>query len=457
MMRTSSTQNLNKEIDINNSMLKGTSAMRHLRNACFVLLLGAMGTAQAQHIKSTNPADWWFGNPESTVQPDYMIYVAPDVASIPNDATGNMIRYGKQILEETYKMLGPESGLPTSYVGNRLSCSNCHLETGRAAYGQPWAVVWYKYSAKYNSPTSVTDPEEPGSWSARTNSYLTMKNRIHDCTMRSMNGFKLPDDSYELNSMVEYMKWLSTGIKVSTVPTDPAAHTTTTGQNIWEKLARHGAANVIDTGNIANFEMSRAADPKVRGKAVYEDQCAACHGFTGEGVWDANAKKFIYPAVWGQYSFNNGAGMYRLRTAVGFVKGNMPYGWANPTDSTHMLATEDAWDAMAYVIDNYRPQFSGSLQDWLYYRRVDCAPNWVTKITQLDAGYESYYPRIKPDGTLTGDLSFPPKYSADQHKYGPWKTATYDMTAEMRSIQTAYLAKTPRPVFPACVPFEYKP
>jgi thiosulfate dehydrogenase len=390
---------------------------RYLRHTVLVLMLGAVGSAQATHSVSPNPEDWYIGT-DGVLQ-----YVAPDEAAIPNDATGAMIRYGKQILEETYKMLGPESGLANSYVTSRLSCTNCHIESGRAAYGQPWAVVWYKYGAGGQGP-----------WSARSNQFLDMKNRIHDCTQRSMNGFRLPNDSYELLSMIEYMKWLSTGIKVAD----------------WTKVT-HGSNNV----SVSELSPPRPADP-VRGKTVFDENCAACHGVDGEGLWDANAKKYIYPAVWGQYSFNNGAGMYRLRTAVGFIKGNMPFGWANPTDTTHQLTTEDAWDSMAYVISNYRPEFSGALQDWLYYRPSDCAPNWLLKVTQLDAGYESYYPRIKPDGTLTGDLSYPSKYSPERHKYGPWRTPN-DMLAEMTAIQTAYLAKTPRPVFPNCEPFEYTP
>ena len=264
---------------------KGHSTMRYLTNALLVLILGAVGTAQAQHLMSTNTADWWYGNPESTSGPDYMIYVAPLESTIPNDATGTMIRYGKQILEETYKYLGPES--PVNLVKSRLSCTNCHLESGKAAYGQPWAAVWYKYSVN----------NFQGPWSARSNRYLNMKNRIHDCTVRSMNaGAQLPDDSYELNSMIEYMKWLSTGIQIPNVPAVGSPNVT--GQNVWDKMARHGGANVIDVNNISTFEMTRAADP-VRGKTIYADQCAACHGDTGEGVWDTAAKKYIYDFAFG--------------------------------------------------------------------------------------------------------------------------------------------------------------
>jgi len=394
----------------------------YLISTLLILILGAAGTAVANHAVSPNPEDWWRGSN------GVMQYVAPDEATIPNTDLGNSIRYGKQILEETYKTLGPDSGLPYSYVNSRLSCTNCHMESGRAAYGQPWAVVWYKYGAGGQGP-----------WSARSNQYLNMKNRIHDCTQRSMNGTRLPDDSYQLNSMIEYMKWLSTGMKVA------------------YSSVNHGNNNIAAP---VVAELTRAADP-VRGKTVYEETCAFCHGVDGEGVWDESAKNYIYPAVWGPYSFNVGAGMYRLRTAVGFIKGNMPYGWTNATDTSHQLSNEDAWDSMAYVISKDRPAWSASLEDWQYYQPSNCAPNWTLKATQLDAGYESYYPRIKPDGTLTGDLSYPAKYSPEKHKYGPWRNPGEDMVAEMTAIKssydTYYAAANPKPVYPGCSPFEYHP
>ena len=410
------------------NLLKKGPAMKQLVDkfirVFFMLFLGTIGAAQADHVMSVNPAEWYSPDGGLTFP-----YVAPDEATLPpvGDATGDMIRYGKQILEETYKYLGPDSGLSKSYVGNKLSCTNCHLENGRAAYGQPWAVVVKKYGGT-------------GTWSARSNVYLDMKNRIHDCTMRSMNGTKLPDDSRELLSMIEYMKWLATGIKVAD----------------W-KTVTHGTSNL----KVSELSPVRGADP-VRGKEVYEDVCASCHGYTGEGVWDEAAKKYIYPAVWGEHSFNDGAGMFRLRTAVGFIKGNMPYGWANPTDPTnHQLSTEDAWDSMAYVLDQARPLRAENINDWRYTRPSDCAPNWLLKVTQLDAGYESYYPRINPaTGKLSGNLAYPAKYSALRHKYGPWINGSDDMIAEMTAIQNAWLKQKPSPV-PAVCPdptlYEYTP
>lgn len=423
-------------------LLKGGAAMKKLADKfirLFVILFLGASTAQAGHVLSNYPAEWWSPDGGLTFP-----YVAPDEAAIPpvGDPKGDRIRYGKKILEETYKYLGPDSGLQQSYVGNKLSCSNCHLENGRAAYGQPWAVVAKKYGGT-------------GPWSARSNMHLNMTNRIHDCTERSMNGFRLPNDSKEMLSILEYMNWLAEGIK------DPVN---------WA-LITHGTGNIKVGEPVDSItKLPRAANP-VRGKAVYEDNCAGCHGYSGEGIWNEEKKVYIYPAVWGQHSFNDGAGMYRIRTAVGFIKGNMPFGWANPTDKSHQLSDDDVWDSMAYVLDQQRPVRAANIRDWLYSRdgkdatgkvTGDCAPNWLLKVTQLDAGYESYYPRRNPaTGKLSGNLAYPAKYSPERHKYGPWVvSATDDMLKEMQAIQDAWVAQKPA-VRPAVCPdptlFEYTP
>lgn len=365
------------------------------------LVLLQVTTGAALAAPSNDTAEWYRDSVTGV-----MTWIAPDEATIPNDAAGDMIRDGKKFLTETYKYLGPESSMP--YSNTRLSCSNCHMDEGVGAFGASWAVVGYKYGGN-------------GRYSARSNRYLTMTNRIHDCMLRSMNGRQLPDDSYPMKSMIAYMEWLGTGIQAPLTPTD------------WAKVVGQGNIRVNDiAGRRANTD---------NGKIVYEDQCAACHQSDGSGVWDAKEKRYVYPSLWGTHSFTHGAGMYRLRTAVGFVKGNMPYGWANASDPTRQLSPEDAWDVTAYVIAQERPLFSGYLTDWSGYTPTNCMPNWMVKFP--DAGYEYYFPRVKPDGTLTGELvdpatslPYPAKYTADQHKFGPWA----NMLTEQAALQKAYLA-----------------
>ena len=54
---------------------------------------------------------------------------------------------------------------------------------------------------------------------------------------------------------------------------------------------------------------------------------------------------------------------------------------------------------------------------------------------------------VKPDGTLTGDLTYPAKYAPDQHKYGPWAA----MITEQTNLQNQYLVAPNTP--PNCQPW----
>lgn len=54
---------------------------------------------------------------------------------------------------------------------------------------------------------------------------------------------------------------------------------------------------------------------------------------------------------------------------------------------------------------------------------------------------------MKPDGSLTGDLAYPAKYTADKHKYGPWT----EMITEQNAPQAQYLAASNTP--PNCKPW----
>lgn len=346
-----------------------------MKRYCYMLLCLLLISAQAQSADQHNGA--------AAVDGFEGTWVAPREADIPNTPEGDRIRYGKLLLSETYKYLGAQSATP--YTGNKLSCSNCHLGVGTVAYGGTWAVASPKYAGK-------------GVYSSRSNEYRTLPIRINGCMQRSMaspNAIQLPENSEEMQSMIAYFDWLSTGIQVAD----------------WRLVKGQGFIKVTD--------MARAADP-VRGQAIYHNQCARCHGQNGQGVWNQMTQSYRYPALWGADSFNNAAGMNRVRTGVGFVKGNMPLGKAVPTDTTTQLSGEDAWDVMAYVVSHDRQRYVYELGDWSGVG-PDGVPNWIRK--KVDAAYPNYYPR----SDLTDNLLLPAKFSPNQHKYGPW--------AQMLSLQ----------------------
>ena len=339
-------------------------------------------------------------------------WIKPDESTIPNTPEGDMIRYGKRLLTDSYNSMGGGSDFMPPYTGNRLSCSNCHMDEGTASYAGPWAVVALKYA-------------DPGEYSSRTNEFRNRERRINGCMQRSMDGIPLPDDSYEMRSIIAYFEWLATGMQV----TD------------WRTVKGQGFLRLAD--------MTRPADP-VRGKEIYKEKCQACHQEDGGGVWDPEAQKFLYPAVFGQHSFNDGAGMYRLRTGVGFVYSNMPYGRADAAmagatgDTSSLLAPEDAWDVMSYVVSQERPVFRNRESDWGNNPGPDGVPDWMKK--SPDADYPVYYPRTNyaADYCAPPDLSYPPVYSQEKHKYGPWA----DMLSLQSQIIAAYKANCLTPPTP---------
>ena len=332
-------------------------------------------------------------------------WVKPDESTIPAGVQGDMIRYGREVLTNTYKTIGGGSNFMPPISGNRISCSSCHLDAGTAAFASPWSVVALKYAP-------------PGPYSSRSHDYRTMEVRVNDCMQRSMNGVPLPETSIEMQSIKAYWTWLATGMKVAK----------------WQ--------DVKGTGFLPVPDMTRPADP-VRGAEVYKVKCEACHQANGDGIWDADAQKHVYPAVFGPNSFNDGAGIYRLRSGVGFIYGNMPFGHADATmatadipDTSSLLSQEDAWDVLAYVISQDRPKWKNREQDWGNLKGPDGVPDWMVKA--VDTGYPIYYPRANyaTNYCAPPDLTSPAVYPPEKYKYGPWA----DMITLQKSIIASYKA-----------------
>jgi thiosulfate dehydrogenase len=190
---------------------------------------------------------------------------------------------------------------------------NCHLGAGRTPNASPWVGIWGVFP-------------EYRSRSAKINS---LQQRVNDCFERSMNGKALPYDSKEMNDILAYMQWLSTGVP--------------TGMSV--KGRGFGPLN---------HELKPDA---ARGKAVYAAKCAACHGADGAGVKGQNGS-YAFPPLWGNYSFNTGAGMARTYTAAAFVKHNMPLGQPNT------LTDQEAVDVAEFFTHQPRPRFAGVAADW---------------------------------------------------------------------------------------------
>ena len=230
----------------------------------------------------------------------------PAEASIPQGPIGDAIKLGKLLVMDTRKQL-PKN------VGGGLNCSNCHLGGGTVANAGPYVGLWGMF------------PE----YRTRSDSINSLQERINDCFERSMNGHPLEYDSKEMNAMLMYMQWLSTGVPVGT----PV---------VGRGMGKINKDLVADVDN---------------GKHLYEQKCVACHAVNGEGVKNADGS-YSFPPVWGNASFNVGAGMARTYTAAAFIKHNMPLGQGNT------LSDQDAVDIAAYFTHQPRPAFAGAKNDY---------------------------------------------------------------------------------------------
>jgi thiosulfate dehydrogenase len=230
----------------------------------------------------------------------------PPDASIASGPKGEAIKRGKLLLTETRQRL-------PNNVGNGLNCSSCHLAAGATPNASPWVGIWGVF------------PE----YRSRSGKLISLQERVNDCFERSMNGKPLSFASNEMNDILAYMQWISTGVP--------------TGMNV--KGRGFGALDQKLTPDAGN------------GKTVYGAKCASCHGADGQGIANG-AGGYVFPPVWGKDSFNDGAGMARTYTAAAFVKHNMPLGQGGT------LSDQEALDVSEFFTKQARPVYPGKANDW---------------------------------------------------------------------------------------------
>lgn len=265
---------------------------------------------------------------------------APDESSI----TDEEVKYGRELIIRTSEYFGPNGKLMK--ITNGMNCQNCHLNAGTKIFGNNYSAV------------ASTYPK----FRARSGTVESIEKRVNDCFERSLNGKAIADSSKEMKAIVAYIKWL--------------------GKNVPKGESPKGS------GLVEVPFLDRAADP-AKGKLVYDTKCASCHQQNGEGLLNDTKTAYVYPPLWGNFSYNNGAGLFRLSRFAGYVKANMPLGvnHANP-----QLSDEEAWDVAAFVNSQPRPK-KDLRKDW---------PDISKK--PIDHPFGPY-----SDG-----------FSEKQHKYGPF-------------------------------------
>jgi thiosulfate dehydrogenase len=245
----------------------------------------------------------------SKVNADESAWVGAGKYQIPHTDSGKLIAYGRDLIANTSKYLGPNGSV--LQITNGMNCQNCHLEAGTI----PWGNNYGSVSSKY--------PQ----FRARSGGLETIVKRVSDCMERSLNADKaVNSSSREMQAIIAYMHWVGKGVPKDTIPKG--------------------------TGIMKLAYLNRAADPE-KGKAVYINKCQRCHGADGLGQKNPDETGYTYPPLWGNNSYNTAAGLYRISRFAGYVKNNMPFG--EVTYHKPQLTDEEAWDVAAFVNSQPRP------------------------------------------------------------------------------------------------------
>lgn len=271
-------------------------------------------------------------------------------ADLPQGPEDKKVRYGYLLISESPKWMGPQVLDPKrKFAGNNLSCQSCHLEGGTKAGAASWVGITERF------------PQ----FSGRSGKEISLADRVNGCMERSMNGKALAEDSRQMQAILAYMEWLSEGL-----PEDKQEYYT-------------GFTQVA----IPDF----MADP-LKGKQLFMQECSQCHGEEGQGTRKTDQRLgYQFPPLWGEDSYNHGAGMHRVLTAAQFIKANMPLGVASKDNPK--LSDEEALHIAAYINSFDRP---------------------MKEDTELD--YPD--PSLKPLSTPYGPYA--DTFTAEQHKYGPF-------------------------------------
>jgi thiosulfate dehydrogenase len=216
-----------------------------------------------------------------------------------DDKLAEVVKLGEAIVENT-----TTHPMSKEYVGNALNCTSCHLNNGRHEKAGTFLGTATAYPA----------------WSPRENRVITLEDRVLNCFMRSCNGIRPPLGSEVSVAVTAYITSLSQGQSLrmnSKRPVGPGA--------IKMLAAKTGKADIK------------------RGASLYTSRCAECHQKDGQGDKDN-------PPVWGERSYNDGAGLSSVENLAAWLKVAMPL---DDTD----LTDQQALDIAAYVNSHKRSHF----------------------------------------------------------------------------------------------------
>ncbi len=244
--------------------------------------------------------------PPPAAQP---VFNPPALEAAPADIR-EAVLLGYQIMMNTQKYA-------KGYVGNTLSCRNCHFDGGRRRDTLSLVGVAAKYPLYRDRREYATD----------------LALRTQGCFERSMNGTAPAANSQIIQSLLAYYAWISKGVPIyAELP--------------W--LGLRGPA------------LKDYKPDTTQGEAVFKATCARCHGGDGLGTP-------IAPPLWGDQSFNDGAGMNKLKNFSEFSLRYMP-------KNSPSLTPKQAMDVAGYALAQPRPHF------------VATHPNKIERVISLPMG-----------------------------------------------------------------------
>lgn len=226
-----------------------------------------------------------------------------------NEYVAEQIRLGYQIVRDPQQHAA-------AYVGNEMSCMNCHLNGGQRELALPYVGIAGAF------------PE----YRARDGELIDLSARIADCFERSLNGPRPPHDSPEVLAVSAYIAWLSEG------------------QPFGESPEWRGRNQIAPEARIPIEELDVA-----HGEQAYQMYCTACHGADGRGI-DIGGP--VPGPLWGEGSWNDGAGAARIYTLAGYIRHAMPL------TSPGVLSDEEAQHIAAFINSHERPSFPRKAQDF---------------------------------------------------------------------------------------------
>lgn len=324
---------------------KGNGPARSaLKGILIAALITYIGPAQAQsdsHPKEILKRLADMAPDAPAPQPDEFVHVPPTMddldASDMHPKLKEAIHRGHDLFVNTQQLRGKN-------VFNSMNCVSCHVGDGRTPFASP---IW---------PAAVVLPN----YRPKNDHVNSLEERIAGCFTYSMNGKPPAYGSDDMLALAAYHQWLAKGVPIYQ-----------SGKSMYGR----GYPAVADPEHEPDA---------IRGQDVYKAQCALCHGANGEGT--VARGEVVFPPLWGDQSYNWGAGMSRVPSLAAFTKHNMPFG------KPRSLSDQDAWDVAQYINSRERPQdprYTGDVRE--------------TRELYLDTFHKTTLYGTEVDGHLLGD------------------------------------------------------